>query len=100
MTPQKRETVCQSRATSSADEDAERIRAARQEAVELGYMLIVDEALNVEPLTHMAFAGPRTVGQATTARFLTYSTSAAEAAEAGVEILRGIVERGDPWPEG
>lgn len=23
----------------------------------MGYMLLVDEALNVEPLTHMAFAG-------------------------------------------
>jgi hypothetical protein len=80
-------------------DERERIRAARSEAVELGYMLIIDEAPNVEPLTHMAFAGPHIPGQASTAGFLTYSTSAAGAAEAGVEILRGIVERGDPWPE-
>lgn len=81
--------------------DAERIvRAARQEAVELGYMLIVDEALNVGTLTHMAFAGPHVIGQPSPARFLIYSTSAAGAAEAGLEVLRGIVERGDPWPDG
>jgi hypothetical protein len=54
-----------------SDEDVGRIRLARAEAVELGYMLLVDEALNVEPLTHMAFAGPHILGVATTARFLT-----------------------------
>jgi hypothetical protein len=39
------------------------------------------------------------IGQTSVARFLTYSTSVADAAEAGLEILRGIVERGEPWPE-
>jgi hypothetical protein len=82
-----------------SDEDAQRIRVARAEAAALGYMLIVEDALNIEPLTHMALAGPRIEGQVANARFLTYSTSAADAAEAGVDVLRGIVERGDPWPE-
>jgi len=31
--------------------------------------------------------------------FLTYSRSEVEAAEAGLEVLRGIVERGYPWPD-
>jgi hypothetical protein len=88
-----------SMANHISDEDIERIKVARAEAVALGYMLIVDEAPNVEPLTHMAFAGPHVIGQAANARFLTYSTSAADAAEAGLEVLRGIVERGEPWPE-
>jgi hypothetical protein len=81
------------------DGDAARIRAARQDAVELGYMLIVDEAFNIEPVKYMAFAGPHLINQAATARFLTYGHSAAETAEAGVRILRGIVQDGDPWPE-
>lgn len=81
-------------------EEAERINVARSEARALGYTLFVEEALNVEPLTHMAFAAPYLgTTQASMGRFLSYSTSAAEAAEAGADILRGIVERGDAWPE-
>jgi len=81
-------------------EEAERINVARSEVRALGYTLFVENAQNVEPLTHMAFASPH-VGttQASMGRFLTYSTSAAEAAEAGADILGGIVEDGDAWPE-
>jgi hypothetical protein len=82
-----------------SDDDADRIRVAQTEARALGYMLLIEGALNVEPLTHMAFAAPHVEGQPSMGRFLTYSTSAADGAEAGVDVLRGIVERGDPWPE-
>ena len=80
-------------------EEIGRLRAARQEAYELGYMLLVDEAINVEPMRFMAFAGripPQ--GQAGTARFLTLGETLAGTAEAGLAVLRGVVERGEPWP--
>jgi hypothetical protein len=51
------------------------------------------------PISHMVYAHPNVVGQASMGRFLCYSTSAADAAEAGLEIVRGVVERGGPWPE-
>jgi hypothetical protein len=86
-------------ANDLSDEDRERIQVARAEAHTLGYMLLIEEAPNIEPLTHSAVAAPRIEGQASMGRFLTYGTSAADAAEAGVDVLRGIVERGDPWPE-
>ncbi len=82
-------------------EDAGRINVARRGARMLGYTLLIEDALNVEPLTHMAFAAPY-IGetQPSLGRFLTYSTSAVEAAEAGVDLLRGVVEQGDAWPQG
>ncbi len=85
----------------SSDEDQARIAAARDQAHSLGYMLLVDEAPNMAtPITHMAHAA-RDLGYERTSvgRFLTYSTSVADAAEAGLAILRGIVNNGDPWPE-
>jgi len=83
------------------DEDSRlRIQAARAEAFELGYRLFVDEAINMPaPITHMAFAAPA-IQQTSMARFLTYGSSVLEAAEAGLEVLRGIVERDEPWPKG
>lgn len=74
-------------------DDVDRIGAARQEAYELGYMLFVDEGLGLPPpLTHMAYAGPHMQNQPSMARFLCYSTSAADAAEAGLQVLRDIAE--------
>jgi hypothetical protein len=81
-------------------DDIDRIRAAKQEAYELGYLLFVDEAYNSPPpITHMAFAGPHVLNQVSAARFLTYSTSAADAAEAGLEVLRGILAGQRDWPD-
>jgi hypothetical protein len=76
-----------------------RIQAVKAEAFELGYRLFVDEAYNIELVTHMAFAASASTPGAVTARFLAYGTSAAGAAESGLEVLRGIVEDGKPWPE-
>jgi hypothetical protein len=85
---------------SDADfQQNERIRIAKATARELGYTLWTEEALNLAPLTHMAIAAPYIANQASMGRFLTYSTSASEAAEAGLEVLRGIAQSGDPWPE-
>lgn len=80
--------------------EEDRLAAARHEAYNLGYMLFVDEAYNSPPpITHMAFAGPHVSGQVGMARFLTYSTSAANAAEAGLEILRDVLAGRREWPE-
>jgi hypothetical protein len=80
--------------------EKERIRAAEQGAYELGYLLTVDEAPNMPPpITHMAFAGPHVLNQVSAGRFLAYSTSAAEAAEEGLEVLREILEGRRGWPE-
>jgi hypothetical protein len=74
------------------------IQACRSEARALGYMLLVDEMPNFGELTHAAFAAPYIPGQPSMGRFLTYAHSAVEAAEIGADLLRGIVERGEPWP--
>jgi hypothetical protein len=71
-------------------------RAAR----ELGYEIHVDKALNMpSPITHMAFAH-RGLRQPSMGAFLTYSVSEIEAAEAGLAVLRRIVQDGEPWPKG
>jgi hypothetical protein len=58
----------------------------------------IDEAPNHPPeLAYMATAARDLHGPVMGA-FLTYSRSAIEAAEAGLETLRGIVERFEPWP--
>jgi hypothetical protein len=81
------------------DESRLRIQAARADAFELGYRVFADEAINMpEPITYMAFAAPVT-DQVSVGAFLTYGRSAAEAMEAGLDVIRGVLERGDPWPE-
>lgn len=85
---------------SVSAEDRDRIRAAEAEAHDVGFRLYVDEAPNLlGEVTHMAMAAPHNDGQPTLIRFLTYSTSAADAAEGGLDVLRGVLERGEPWPE-
>jgi hypothetical protein len=82
-----------------SDEDRERVLVAQREADALGYRLMVEEALNIEPITHMAIGYPLVQGQVTMGRWLAYGKSAGEAAENGTDVLKGIVERGDPWPD-
>jgi hypothetical protein len=85
---------------SSMDEEVRlRIQAAKAEAWELGYRLLVDEAYNIQPVTHGAFAFPGTSSGTSFGRFLAWGKSPQEAAETGVDVLRGIVERDEPWPE-
>ncbi len=74
-----------------------RYKAAGAEAHRLGYMLFVDET-GRRHHTHAASAAPILQRQASVARHLCNGTSLADAAERGVNILRGIVERDDPWP--
>jgi hypothetical protein len=57
-------------------DEQERIRAAKRQAAGLGYGLWVDEAPNIEPLTHMAEVAPLIPNTFVTGRYLTYSTSA------------------------
>jgi hypothetical protein len=47
--------------------EVERLRAARYEARELGYLLMVDDADNIEPLRYQAWAAPAVSGQVTMA---------------------------------
>ena len=82
------------------DEDRERIERAQSQARKLGYMLWIGEAMNTAPLTHTAYAAPYPTSQVGVGRFLCHSTSAPDAAEGGLDVLRGIEERGDPWPSG
>lgn len=80
------------------EEDRLTIQACRSEARALGYMLLVDDVPDLGELTHAAFAAPYIPGQPSMGRFLTYGRSAVEAAELGADLLRGIVERDEPWP--
>jgi hypothetical protein len=81
--------------------DLTRIQAAQADADRHGYHLTVDKALNMPaPLTHMAHANPiAPEGDEPWGGFLCYGSSAADAAEAGAEIIRRHVELGEPWPE-
>lgn len=81
-----------------SDDDRLTLQACRGEARELGYTLLVDTVPNLGELTHAAFAAPYIPGQASMGRFLTYARSAVEAAELGLDLLRRIVERDEPWP--
>lgn len=90
----------QPRTLSEQPDEAERVRAARADAHVLGYMLDVAEAMNMGVVTHMAHALPLIQGQAVVGKFLAYGTSAGDAAEKGVAVLRGICENNDPWPKG
>ena len=81
-----------------SEDDRLTIQACRGEALALGYMLLVDEVPNFGEFTHAAFAAPHIPGQPSMGRFLTYRRSAVEAAELGADLLRGIVERNEPWP--
>ena len=73
-----------------------RLGVALNEAHELGYRLLVIRTFDV-PLGP-AYVATAAQKDSTTARFLTYGPTKADVAEAGVAILRGIVERGDAWP--
>jgi hypothetical protein len=81
--------------------DRTRIQAAQTDADRHGYRLTIDEDLNMPvPLTHIAYAAPVVAeGEGSSGGFLCYSSSAADAAEAGAEIIRRHVELGEPWPE-
>jgi hypothetical protein len=81
--------------------DLNRVQAAQADADRYGYQLTVNEALNMPaPLTHMAYANPiGAEGDESWGGFLCYGSSAADAAEAGAEIIRRHVELGEPWPE-
>lgn len=82
------------------DEQRSREHVAKTEARALGYALIVDEAPNMPAESaYMVFAAPVIVGQTSLGRFLLYAPTRADAAEAGADIVRAVVERGEPWPE-
>lgn len=70
--------------------EQERVREARIRARELGYNLLVEEAPNVEPITHMAFAAPHIPDTAVAAFFVAYGLSPGDAAEQGVVVLEII----------
>lgn len=83
------------RATSATD-DARR-EESQAGALELGHRLLIVPVEHVADATHKAFAG-RATQEVLTGRFLAYGTSSAAAAENGLRVLKGIVERGEPWP--
>ena len=84
---------------SMNEDDRLRIQAVGAEAFQLGYRLKVEPAPNMPAdQSFMAHAFVKINGPAF-GRFLTYGPTAPETAEAGLKILRGIVERGEQWPE-
>ena len=73
------------------------MEAARQEAVELGFELVIDHSANMPPnLRYMAHVVPR---DETVGRFVAYAPTELDAALGAVHIVHGIVEGGDAWPE-
>lgn len=56
-------------------------------ARELGYNLLIEEALNVEPMTHVAFAAPYVPNTAVAGFFVAYGLSPGDAAEHGLAVL-------------
>src|SRR5439155_15326458 len=75
--------------------EIERLRAARYEARELGYLLMVDDAVNIEPLRYQAWAAPAVSSQATMGRFLAYGESLGETAESGLATLTATLGEDD-----
>jgi hypothetical protein len=76
-----------------------RIHEINAEARELGYRIEVP--LITQRLTpiHRAFAY-RLDDQPPGGRFLCSSTDSLAALEEGLEVLRGVVASGHPWPDG
>ena len=72
--------------------------AARTDALELGWYLQVEELINVPP-ERACIAGAVSTSGGGAGRFLAFGRDGAEAAENGAAVLRGIVKRGEPWPE-
>lgn len=70
-----------------ASSEQERVKEARMRARELGYNLLIEEALNVEPMTHMAFAAPHVPNTAVVGFFVAYGLSPGDAAEHGLAVL-------------
>jgi hypothetical protein len=75
--------------------EIERLQAARYKARELGYVLFVDDAVNIEPLKFQAWAAPAVSGQATMGRFLAYGESLGETAESGLATLIATLPEDD-----
>jgi hypothetical protein len=74
-----------------------RLNEANSEAKRLGYRISVEMQLNRR--THTAFAHHLT--DDTERHFLCHRDSpAVDTLEDGLEILRGVVEAGHPWPGG
>jgi hypothetical protein len=79
------------------DDDA-RLAEIDTEARELGWRISIDEARDTAPgLTHVAWAHPN-ISQPSMGHFLTYGPTYLAAAEAGLEILRRVIQDGEPWP--
>jgi hypothetical protein len=74
-----------------------RVEAAQAGAFALGHRLIVVAVPGGGDATHKALAGMAS-RELRTARFLAYGDSPAAAADNGLSVLTGIVERGDAWP--
>ena len=72
--------------------------AARTEALTLGWYLQIEELINVPP-ERACIAGAVSMSRGGEGRFLAFGRDGAEAAENGADVLRGIVKRGEPWPE-
>jgi hypothetical protein len=77
-----------------------RIQAAGTEARELGYTIDATEAPNMPPeQSYMAYVAPYVVGQPSMGWWVCYALTRADAAERALEIIRGHVERDEPWPD-
>jgi hypothetical protein len=77
--------------------DQERITVAMGQAHLLGYTPSLEKVLGVASIRHIALAVSNSDPQLK-GRFLAQASSAASAAEAGLEVLRRVLYLGDPWP--
>jgi hypothetical protein len=83
------------RAWNVRPHDADQVFTAEVEALGLGYTLVIVGLPRGGLESHVAGASR----QGGSARMLACGHSAGETAERGIEILRGIVKNGDPWPD-
>jgi len=82
---------------SMPDDRTLRIHALNAEARELGYRIEVQTITHRQRPRHRAFAH-RLEAEQPEGRFLWGSTDVLEAMEKGLEVLRGVVKEGHPWP--
>ena len=83
---------------SNADEKLA-FNAVNSQARQLGYRIAVELLANRANPLYAAYAHARGEVQAASAHFLCIRPTALAAAEDGLEILRGIVGRGEKWPD-
>jgi hypothetical protein len=93
--PNSEHPLVQDEVVSSPDQ---RVDDAINQARLLGYTLFLEELPGVTSRRYVARAVPNAGHEEIRGQFLAVGTSEAGAAEGGLEVLRRVLYRGDPWP--